>query len=79
MLRVGGAMLCANLIFLWLESWNAKEALRFPGLIQDQSARMFPVIGVCNPNEYWFFAIDLALVAAGLGYAAVRWVQLHLD
>lgn len=78
-LRVGGAMLCANLAFLWLEHWTAREALRFPGLLEERGVRMFPVIGSCSPTEFWFFTADLILIGAGLGYAAVRWVQQHVD
>lgn len=78
-LRVGAAMLCANLAFFWLEHWTATEALRFPGLLEKSGMRMIPMIGSCSPTEYWLFIVDLTLVAAGLGYTTVKWVQRHLD
>jgi len=78
-LRVGAAMLCANLAFLWLERWSTREALRFPGLLEERGVRMFPVIGSCSPAEFWFFTVDLMMIGAGVGYATVRWVQRHLD
>lgn len=77
-LRVMGAMLCAPLTILWLESWSSREALRFPGLI-DPGMRPCPLIGTCSSTEFWILAVDLMLVGAGIGYAAVRWVERHVD
>ena len=78
-LRIGGAMIAGNLALLWLDRWTAREALRFPGLLEKQGMRVFPVIGECQPAEYWFFAVDLAIAAAVAAYLGIRWVERRLD
>lgn len=77
--RLGCAIVAANLAVLWVEDWSAREALRFPGLLEQQGARMFPLIGGCQPVEYWLAVINLALVAGLAAYLGVRWIENHLD
>lgn len=78
-LRIAGALIAGNLALLWLDHWTAREALRFPGLLEKQNLRVFPVIGECQAAEYWFFAADLAMAAAVAAYLGIRWVERHLE
>lgn len=78
-LRIGGAMIAGNLALLWLDHWTERESLRFPGLLEKQGMRVFPVIGECPATEYWFFAVDLAIAAAVAAYLGIRWVERRLD
>jgi hypothetical protein len=77
--RVGGVMVAANVAVLWLGQWSARESLRFPGLQREQGTCAFPLIGACQPLEYWFYLFDLVLLAGAVAYLGVRWIEAHLD
>lgn len=78
-LRIAGAMIAGNLALLWLDHWTAREAMRFPGLLEKRDVRVFPVIGECQITEYWFFAVDLTIGAAVAAYLGIRWVERHVE
>ncbi len=77
--RVGGVMVAANVAVLWLGHWSAREALRFPGLPHAEGTWAFPLIGACQPLEYWFFLFDAVLLAGASAYLGMRWIEAHLD
>jgi|GEM_PF-6093683 len=60
-----------------MQQVDATEALRFPGWRQKTGVKVVPILGECSPAEYAFFAWDLVVVMAIVGYAGARWVERH--
>lgn len=76
--RLGAGIGAALLAATWVKDWSAREALRFPGLLDD-NVRMFPFVGECHVAEYWVFVADLIFLAAVGAYVFVRWIEYNLE
>jgi hypothetical protein len=75
----GGAVVAAFLALFFVRGWEAGETVRFPGLLDQQSLRAFPLVGVCPPAHYWFFLGDFMLLAGIAGFFGASWVENQLN
>lgn len=77
--RFGAAFIAASAAITWIEACSAHERLRFPGLMDERGLRVFPSVGPCHAGDYWFFALDFALLVGVAGYFGMRWIEKQLD
>ena len=69
------AIVAANVSIFAIEATASSESLRFPGWQQERNVRTLPIVGECSLFEYWFVAIDVAIVAGVVAYRLARNVE----